>query len=139
MDSYNRGYGAGISDGGENDPDGLGMEGSIGNATIKTLDELGISQADYAAWQAAGFYAVAYEWNGQTVISYRGTDELNPFASGNDITNGWVSATGTLNDQAQLALDFYSAVTGQSVFDPNTPQNVVVTGHSLGGGLAGLH
>jgi hypothetical protein len=90
MDAYNRGYGAGISDGGENDPDGLGLGGPIGSASIKTLDELGVSVADYAAWQTAGFYAVAYtmgsggdvpdELRGRTVISYRGVGD--PVASG---------------------------------------------------------
>jgi hypothetical protein len=38
---------------------------------------------------AAGFYAIAYNWNGETVISYRGTDRLGadlssyPLALGN--------------------------------------------------------
>jgi len=34
MDAYNRGYGAGISDGGVDDTDGLGESGQIGSATI---------------------------------------------------------------------------------------------------------
>ncbi|MBH1974060.1 MAG: hypothetical protein I8H94_03185 [Rhodobacteraceae bacterium] len=82
MDSYNRGYGAGIADGGENDPDGLGLGGSIGAASIKTLDELGVTVSDYAAWQAAGFYAVAYDdpTYGR-IISYRGTDNPSIYAS----------------------------------------------------------
>ncbi len=29
---------------------------------------------------AAGFYAVSYDWNGETVISYRGTDTADPQA-----------------------------------------------------------
>ena len=66
MDSYNRGYDAGIT--------GLGGEGArIGAATIaKDAEQL------LSAWeaQAAGVYAVAYQWNGETVISYRGTDTL---------------------------------------------------------------
>lgn len=75
LDSYNRGYGAGIADGGPNDTDGLGESGEIGNATLKTRAELNISDAEYARWQAAGFYAIAYDVPDiGTVISYRGTD-----------------------------------------------------------------
>ncbi|MCB2077621.1 MAG: hypothetical protein KDE55_07975 [Novosphingobium sp.] len=70
MDSYNREYGAGI-----------GVTGtSIGNADIISRTSLGIDQATYSGWQAAGFYAIAYDVSGVTgfgatekVISYRGT------------------------------------------------------------------
>ncbi len=73
MDSYNRGYDAGIS--------GLSESGGLGNATITTTlsDVLETFEADA---QAAGFYAIAYQWNGETVISYRGTDNPNPLAEG---------------------------------------------------------
>ena len=82
MDSYNRGYGAGLSDGGVNDPDGLGETGHIGSATLITRADLGITTEQYQAWQDAGFYAIAYDVGGsgpsglagKTVISYRGTD-----------------------------------------------------------------
>jgi hypothetical protein len=61
MDSYNRGYGANVGR--------LSQSGSIGTATI------GINADDPAGVaQAVGFYAVAYDWNGQKVISYRGTN-----------------------------------------------------------------
>ena len=61
MDAYNRGYGEGI--------EGLGGVGSsIGNATI--VQQSGVGENDPEV--AAGFYAVAYDWNGETVISYRG-------------------------------------------------------------------
>lgn len=75
MDSYNRGNGAGINDGGTGDTNGLGdaSDGSvrIGNATITyNLQDAGITDAA----QAAGFYAVAYETQYGTVISCRGTD-----------------------------------------------------------------
>jgi hypothetical protein len=84
MDAYNRGYGAGISDGGANDPDGLGESGQVGTATISfTLSD--VSQEFAAEAEAAGFHAVAYEWNGQRVISYRGTDPANPAALASDI------------------------------------------------------
>ena len=92
MDSYNRGYDAGIGDG-QNvvdsvDTDGLGEAGStIGNAAVIDVDlPLGS--------EAAGFYAIAYQWNGETVISYRGTDNPNPLAEGSDFWNGWTLGAG---------------------------------------------
>lgn len=84
MDAYNRGYGAGITDNGNDDPDGLGVSTDtqdyfIGNAKI--IDSKGDAEA-----QAAGFYAIAYEIEdgagitglstGDTVISYRGTGAM---------------------------------------------------------------
>ena len=96
MDSYNRGYEAGITDGltgvgkdikevKDDDPDGLGdsSDGSIhiGPATIKeNLDDAGIATQA----QSAGFYAIAYKLDKAvedlpahtTIISYRGTDCL---------------------------------------------------------------
>lgn len=66
MDSYNRGYGVGV--------EGLDEEGQIGNATI-------IPTPSQAGWEAANFYAIAYDMTGvagftagERVISYRGTD-----------------------------------------------------------------
>jgi len=76
MDAYNRGYDAGIADGegptdaNGNDADGLGEAGKqIGTATV-----LNVPLPEGS--EAAGFYAIAYEWtdaenNTQTVISYR--------------------------------------------------------------------
>lgn len=82
MDAYNRGYGAGITDGGDNDPDGLGESGQIGSASIVNPLSVGRGQAAYDAWQTAGFYAVAYDdpTHG-TIISYRGTDNPSLYAS----------------------------------------------------------
>jgi hypothetical protein len=50
MDSYNRGYGANVNNLSGN---------SIGAATIFTFP-----QSVSAGWQAAGFFASAYNWNG---------------------------------------------------------------------------
>ena len=94
MDAYNRGYDAGIGDG-QNvvdgvDSDGLGRVGSqIGNATdVQDAQDIeGIAEV-------AGFYAVAYQWNGETVISYCGTDNANLRASGSDFWNGWTLGAG---------------------------------------------
>ena len=142
MDSYNRGYGAGIADGDQNDTDGLGEAGSqIGSATI-----LNIPLPQNA--QAAGFYAVAYTVGagvegitpGTTVLSYRGTDGLtfgsDPVSGGGDILNGWLAGAGVPTSQTDLAIQFYQAATGQTVWQ--TAANTTVTGHSLGDRLAGL-
>ncbi len=65
MDVYNQGYGDHLEHG----------ETQIGLATVGQ-DSL-ILNADpndpNRIDQAAGFYAAAYNWNGTTVISYRGT------------------------------------------------------------------
>ncbi|MEP3436529.1 MAG: hypothetical protein ABJN75_07100 [Hoeflea sp.] len=141
MDSYNRGYDAGIGDG-QNvvdsvDTDGLGEAGStIGNAAVIDVDlPLGS--------EAAGFYAIAYQWNGETVISYRGTDNPNPLAEGSDFWNGWTLGAGFPQaSQGGLSIDFFESVVGDgdanfSAFDEGAGDGVIVTGHSLAGGLAG--
>jgi len=81
MDAYNRGYDAGIS--GLSDD----INTQIGTATIRNRS----SSDPNSEAVAAGFYAVAYEWNGQTVISCRGTDNvdfLTTEAGGSDFWNG---------------------------------------------------
>ena len=93
MDSYNRGYNP-----------GLALDGSataIGTATIRS-DDLPVGSP------AAGFFAQAYDWNGKTVISYRGTDQLFD-SNGNvgDVFTGWVTGGGAYSSpQAQLAALF---------------------------------
>jgi hypothetical protein len=120
MDSYNRGYGVGLT---FRQP-----SSQIGNANIITFPD-----SVSAGWQAAGFYALAYDMtdmagggqfaDGERVISYRGTN----FAPGNnaqeflnsplfrDAWNGWTAGAGFPQaSQAQLALDFYRAVAGNA-------------------------
>ena len=58
MDSYNRGDGASLEYVGLN----------IAQARVENIE------VDDSAWQSAGFYAVAYQWNGETIISYRGDE-----------------------------------------------------------------
>lgn len=83
MDSCHRHYGAANS-----------VPGSaVGDANILRRDALGVSDEQYQDWQNTGFYAITYNWNGQTVISDRGTDDLigdfaQAFLSG-DIVNGY--------------------------------------------------
>lgn len=133
MDAYNRGYGAGIADGGEDDVDGLGRVGShIGTATV-------VSDNNSTDAQTAGFYAVAYDdpTYGK-IISYRGKDNPSFFASdvsrGADITLGWVAGAGSPTDQTTMAIDFFTAVAGPA--EASGHPGITVTGHSLGGGLA---
>jgi hypothetical protein len=144
MDSYNRGYGEGIS--------GLGGVGSsVGSAKI--IKQSGTAENDPD--RVAGFYAIAYELTAPvgkegdilasdtTVIAYRGTDQILPSwgETWGDLLQGWTLGAGwpDAGSQGNLSLVFYAAVTGQSaeqIFDAETTGNTVVTGHSLGGGLA---
>jgi hypothetical protein len=146
MDSYNRGYGQGIS--GLAAPE-LNSDGTprtiikIGNATLNG-DSIRLLGPDA---QLSGFYAIAYNWNGERVISYRGTDNLSVLTdSSNDILNGWLVGGGaqggiTGGAQAPLSIEFYKAVVGvdnSGNFTANPfANNITLTGHSLGGGLAG--
>jgi Lipase (class 3) len=135
MDSYQRGYAPGIS--------GVTGDG-IGNATLLTDSS---SQSNYgltlASTSAVGFFAQAYTWEGQTVISYRGTD----FDVGRgtqfvrDFIFGWSTFTGLWKaSQFPLAQQFFKAVTGSDfpVGNQAPVANIITTGHSLGGALAGL-
>jgi hypothetical protein len=136
MDSYNRGYGQGIRN--------LADSGQIGGASILTFPN-----SVRAGWEAAGFYALAYTVtgvsgmaDGTTVIAFRGTDVAvtAPWnaTEASDAWNGFGLAVGNYRSpQAQLAVDFYRAVAGAIPGTDLLTANIEVTGHSLGGGLAG--
>jgi hypothetical protein len=62
LDAYNRGYNQGMTFVGDSDAPGS----AIGDATIQFA-------TDDQASRSANFYAVAYSWDGEAVISYRGT------------------------------------------------------------------
>jgi pimeloyl-ACP methyl ester carboxylesterase len=145
MDAYNRGTGSLINN--------LGGKGSkIGRATVGEDAETILPPGDAVA---AGFYAIAYEWdnNGinETVISYRGTNFPSNWTPGEfvdfavDVWGGWNFFLGLdYPSQAPLARAFYEQVTtlefrGEPGFiDPlDTSFNITLTGHSLGGALAG--
>lgn len=68
MDAYNRGYGQSIIL--DTNPDGSSTNIQIGNATITTESDIdpGTDGVNIS------FYALAYSYNGETIISYRGTD-----------------------------------------------------------------
>jgi Ca2+-binding RTX toxin-like protein len=122
MDAYNRGYNARINFGTNlsSDPDSSGSF-SIGNATF--LNDSG----KLLGAKTAGFYAIAYNYKDETIISFRGTD------SAWDIKD-WLGAVSEyFSIQSGLASLFYNSMTS----DPGS-KNISLTGHSLGGGLAGM-
>lgn len=123
MDSYNRGYNFGI--GGANGLSELsdGTVG-IGNATVSfNIEDAGLE--DLAEPQS--FYAIAYEYDGQTIISYRGNDVqpgLFPPRLG-DATTGWPIGAGIIEGtQVDLARVFYEQVTQTGLFDGGDAQHV---------------
>ena len=108
---------------------GLGGVGAtLGGATVEYVQ----NEA------AASFVAVNYSWNGKTVLAFRGTDNLDASnILSSDIWNGWTIGAGWNEaSQAKLAQDFYTSQTGLSLFE-EASSDVILTGHSLGGGLAG--
>jgi hypothetical protein len=99
MDSYNRGYHSGIIFGDNpstNNYSDDSLTTQIGNATI-------IANRGEADAQVIGFYALAYEINGVTIISYRGTDDMDT-GDGPDLYHGWSLGAGNVNsEQGQMA------------------------------------
>lgn len=133
LDVYNRGYGQGIK--------GLDLRNRIGNViVINDSAELG-NVGDTRLDQSVGFYAVQYRFDGRTIVAYRGTDERTIDTGINDIIYGWPLGVGDIDSgQAGLAIDFYRFAVGTTTTGiPRNPfnANITLTGHSLGGGLAG--
>lgn len=129
MDAYNRGYNAGIEGLSDN------TDGSIKIGTATLLDTKG----DLAA-QNIGFYALAYDTNNDGVadtIAYRGTDyPENPTERFLDPIHGWTLSVGDLSsEQGMMAVEFYKEVAGAG---NHFISGITLTGHSLGGGLAGF-
>lgn len=136
MDSYYRSYGKGIKLDRADTPTTAEIGRTLGNVSIIAHSNSELNSDEVAA----GFYAIAYRWNGETIISYRGTD--NQFANNNiggDVPNGWLMGVGmAATPQAKMAVDFYnSVVTILGGGDPRLAP-ITTTGHSLGGGLAGF-
>lgn len=130
MDAYNRGYAD------AEDPatrQWMQYEGGsdplVWTSASLSDDLFGISGKNDDV--ASGFFAAAYEVDGQIVLSFRGTDDLE--GQNLDQTYGWSLSTGTLERQAMLAVVAYEAV---AALHPD--KTITVTGHSLGGALAGF-
>ncbi len=100
MDAYNRGYNSGIVGPNGNAQTGLGLTGQIGLATVQANSSNLDMPGNVGRDQAASFFAISYSWNGQTVISYRGTDEKFY-----DALNGYGLVLGSpYGDEARVAL-----------------------------------
>ncbi len=133
MDAYNRGYNPGISN--------LSDAPPSATSTVRIGSAIVFNSRGDAEAQSAGFYAIAYQMaDGSKVIAYRGTDQNIswPWSDiGSDLWNGYgVGAGSAESKQAELAFKFYQTVAGAGV--DLTTANISLTGHSLGGGLAGL-
>jgi Ca2+-binding RTX toxin-like protein len=118
MDAYNRTAGP------QGSSVGLVLPSATGIGTAKlsqTMDD-----------PSSSFVAQSYIWGGQNVISYRGTDDLAL-----DPIYGWTTGGGAYsNSQALEAAQFYRQVIGADT--GLYSGDVILTGHSLGGGLAGF-
>ena len=110
MDAYNRGYDRHVNVTGT----------QIGGAT------LGEARPDIAQ----SFFAQS---------TTGAVKRLSRIANDNctDVLNGWITGAGIYGAQVELAASFYQSIAGQSIWD-GPASNVVLTGHSLGGRLAGL-
>lgn len=82
-----------------------------------------------------GFFAISYSSNDTIIVSFRGTNPNNSLDLLNDITHGWTLGGGNFAaQQARHATAFLKTI----ALDPdNQGKEIVLTGHSLGGGLAG--
>jgi Ca2+-binding RTX toxin-like protein len=141
LHAYNVGYNTGIIAGTSSISgappanNNVGLPLQLGTATF-------VKQSDVESGEAgvsAGFYAVAYQLaSGEKVITYRGTDQNASWPlslAGSDLWNGYgVGGGSPYGEQARFAIQFFNNVAGP---DPLSA-NVSTTGHSLGGGLAGL-
>ena len=100
---------------------GLNFNGGIGQFNLGAADSSGFS----------GFFAQAYNFAGGKVLAYRGTDDIG------DVFTGWAGGIigEPLAPQYISAAQFYQQQNSNSI---NANPNIYVTGHSLGGGLAGF-
>ena len=108
LDAYNRGYGQRVLLQNGGNLNGQNETGRlIGNARVTTQSTV-LEGSDA---RGAGFYAIAYDWNGKTVISYRGTNFPSSFSDPaqvaaflSDFRDGWSIFTGFGgNKQVSLA------------------------------------
>jgi Protein of unknown function (DUF2974) len=123
LDAYNRNYNPGYKAVQQNTSTVAVKGSAIGDAYVvdETKDE------------DVSFYALSYKWGTDTVVSYRGTTfEAGP--NTNDVLYGWTMSFGWgAATQGELAKAFYDKT---KVGLTNSP--ILLTGHSLGGGLAGF-
>lgn len=125
LDSYNRGY----------EPRVVFNQGGDENAS-NTGTKLGAAVIfDSYAVEAQSFYGIAYLYNGEAVISYRGTDALinKNFFTG-DVWNGYAGGAGSPGtNQAVSAYQFYQTVADELATEGVDPHSIglsiSLTGH----------
>ncbi len=113
--------------------------------------------------QTSGFSASHYTLGDDTIIAFRGTDFPPDFSIDavleffRDFSTGWLTSFNAIDSetfdptdfegdeislQPYFARQFYEHATGNKVFptlaDGEQPNDVILTGHSLGGALAGF-
>ena len=105
---------------------GVNLSNRIANENI--LSGLNAVELLHTAPSSSGFEASAYSYDGKIVIAFAGTntDEWQ------DLWNNGNLGLGSLSAQAIEAAKFYLDIKAQY------GDNIVFTGHSLGGGLASL-
>ena len=100
MDAYNKGTRQGVK---------TSNTGDIGTAKILSDSDARLD----GAGTFTGFFATSYDWNGQKIISFRGTDPESGSEFIKDMTHGWPLGAGNNSaDQAQQAIEFYKDVVG---------------------------
>lgn len=136
MDSYNRGYGSSLDFNIYDQNGNVIVPSDAVGTMLGSVEIVASSSTTFSSGSDSGigFYALAYKLPDDSVtISYRGTDG---FAL--DLLHGYDVGAGDVNAaQAEMAFAFYKAVAGTSGY-ALTQADIDVTGHSLGGGLAGL-
>ncbi len=103
---------------------------------------------DTAVNATDGFFAVAYRVADEVVIAYEGTNfpaslSLADIGAGlQDAFYGWSGGAGVWqSSQSRQAVEFYNAIYDRihgAASDLPSNLSITTTGHSLGGGLAGL-
>jgi len=95
---------------------------------------MGLSESQISFLTSAGFSAGIYSVSGKTVIAFAGTDSrvaANYIGWMNDMFTNTLNRLGFKDPQYSFAASFAS-----SVAEAYGKTNVILTGHSLGGGLA---
>lgn len=107
----------------------------IPNTDLSTLAPLGIRQASLLSDPATGFYASVYydRYTAQYVIANRGTviSPFHPITTSKDLSTDVRQALGYPTPQYNVDAARLARALGGA-------HNVLLTGHSLGGGLAAL-
>lgn len=109
-----------------------------GNTTISRMGDTFGDATVIASQQDvnSGFSATAFSYGGKIVISYRGTDADEILTDGANAYLIGAGASALAQIQAVQAIKFYQTIAGLAGADLYSA-SIELTGHSLGGGLAG--